>query len=359
VVDCSGLAARYGVRLGQPLRAATALCPALVVIEERPAHVMRVAKALAEGVLTVTPLAEEAVPGTVYADLRGLDGLYRDASTLERALLDAAPPVLQPRLGLADARFTAQVAARSAHAGEALRVERDEAAAFLAGKPAAWLPLDIEAVERLRLFGIETMGEYAALPEHAAAAQFGPTGRLAWHCAHGHDPTPLRPRAFALERVVEHAQSDPPLVSREAVRLTAEQLLIRALRHPRASHRFVRCVRVRATTEDDRLWERTQVLREPTSDRARLGQALRPMLEYAQYPGPIADLELELGGLTSESGRQPSLLDAERVRRREQMDEMVRHLKVRYGESPVARAVEVERWSRIPERRWALMDYDP
>ena len=27
--------------------------------------------------------------------------------------------------------------------------------------------------------------------------------------------------------------------------------------------------------------------------------------------------------------------------------------------SPVARVVEVERWSRIPERRWALMDYDP
>jgi DNA polymerase-4/protein ImuB len=53
------------------------------------------------------------------------------------------------------------------------------------------------------------------------------------------------------------------------------------------------------------------------------------------------------------------LLDAARVRRREHMDDMVRHLKVRYGHSPVARMVEVERWSRIPERRWALMDYDP
>ena len=38
---------------------------------------------------------------------------------------------------------------------------------------------------------------------------------------------------------------------------------------------------------------------------------------------------------------------------------MVRHLKVRYGQSPLARVVAVEPWSRIPERRLALMDYDP
>jgi DNA polymerase-4/protein ImuB len=203
------------------------------------------------------------------------------------------------------------------------------------------------------------MGAYAALPGHAVEAQFGPAGRLAWLAARGADPTALRPQPPAHERVVEQTRSEPPLVSREAVTLTAQQLLIRALRHPRARRRFVRCVRLRATTEDDRLWERVQVLREPSGDRERIWHALRPLLEYAQYPGPLATLELELAGLTAESGRQPSLLDAERVRRREQLDDMVRHLKVRYGLSPVARVVEVERWSRIPERRWALMDYDP
>ena len=39
------------------------------------------------------------------------------------------------------------------------------------------------------------------------------------------------------------------------------------------------------------------------------------MLEYADYPGPIAELELELGGLTAESGRQGGLF-VDRVRRR-------------------------------------------
>jgi hypothetical protein len=32
---------------------------------------------------------------------------------------------------------------------------------------------------------------------------------------------------------------------------------------------------------------------------------------------------------------------------------------VRFGHSPVAQVVGVEPWSRLPERRYALMDYDP
>ena len=48
VEDCSPEAARYGVRPGIPLRAATALCPPLMVVEQRPAQVARVADSLVE-----------------------------------------------------------------------------------------------------------------------------------------------------------------------------------------------------------------------------------------------------------------------------------------------------------------------
>jgi DNA polymerase-4/protein ImuB len=359
VVDCSERAARYGIRPGQPLRSAMALCPGLAVLVERPAKVARIAEGLADAMTRVTPVVEQAAPGQLYADLHGLEGLYPHQALVERALLDAVPAVLPVRLGLADTRFTAFAAACAATPGVPVYVATDEGAAFLEDQPAAWLPLEAEAVERLRLLGVETIGDYAALPAHAVAAQFGPAGRHAWLCARGTDPTALRVHHPAHARVVEQAHSEPPLVSREAVTLTSHQLLIRALRHPQAAGRFARSLRLRAVTEDERLWERTKVLREPCGGRDRLWQALRPLLEFAEYPGPIAELELELAGLTAESGRQPSLLGAERVRRREHMDDMVRHLKVRYGTSPVARMVEVERWSRIPERRWALMDYDP
>jgi len=359
VACCSSEAEQFGIRAGMPLREAVALCPSLTVVQSRPAQVARAAEALTETLATVSPLIEEAAPGETYADVRGLEGLYPRPDMLERAILDAAPASLQPRTGIAGARFTAFVAARHAAPLDAMRIADDEAADFLGALPAAWLPLGVEDIERLRALGIETIGQYAALPRHAVEAQFGRAGGRAWLAARGEDLTPLRPRPFMREPVRERAQAQPPLVSRESILLNVEQLLGRALRHPQLSGRSVRSIRLRATTEDDRLWERTQVLREPSSDRTRLWTAVRPLLEQAEYPGPVGELELELSGLTAESGRQHSLFDSERTRRREHLDEMVRHLKVRFGRSPLARVVEVEPWSRIPERRRALMDYDP
>ena len=359
VVERTQRAARQGVRAGMLLREATALCPGLVVLELRPARVASTANQLREAMAAISPVIEEAQPGMVYASLEGLEGLYPQPGMVERAILDSLPAEIRPRLGVARDKFTARAAARSARPGEAIRIEPGVEERFLAGKPAAWLPLDAEAIERLRAFGIDRIGDFAALPRNAVEAQFGFAGGLAWLAACGKDPEPLRPRPFERERVLEHAESQPPLVSREALVLTAEQLLIRALRHPRALHRFVCSVRLRATTDDDRLWERIRVLREPAGGRERLWAAIRPLLEAAEYPGPVAELELELGGLTVESGRQPALLNREAIRKREQLDEMVRHLKVRYGHPAVARVVEVEPWSRIPERRHALMDYDP
>ena len=111
-------------------------------------------------------------------------------------------------------------------------------------------------------------------------------------------------------------------------------------------------------TEEEQLWERLQPLREPTGDAGRLWTVIRSAIEHAEFPGPVAELELELGGLTAETGRQPGLF-ADHARRRAQLDEMVRHLSVRFGHSPVAQVVGMEPWSRLPERRYALMDYDP
>ena len=361
VAEATSSAFDRGVRPGQTLREAVSYCPALAVIEPRPARVLRAATRLVEAAEAVSPLVEETAPGVVYADLGGLEGLYPRPGDLERALLaDALPGLgagLGARLGVAGGRFTAYAAAHAAPPGEWRRIADEDAEAFLAPLPTQWLPLGAAEQGWLRLLGLETLGDLAALSRHAVEAQFGPAGGLAWLAARGRDPAPLRPRPFR-ERVRESAQAQPPLVSREAVERTVEQLLGRALRQPQMRRRFVRVVRVQATSEDEQAWVRTRVLKEPAGDRARLWTAIRPSLEAAELPGPIAELTLELGGLTAESGRQAGLF-RDYARRREQLDEMVRHLKLRYGQSPLQRVIPIEPWSRIPERRHALIDYDP
>jgi hypothetical protein len=71
-------------------------------------------------------------------------------------------------------------------------------------------------------------------------------------------------------------------------------------------------------------------------------------------PAPIDELALELLGLGGEAARQPSLFAA-RARQLAEIAETVRHLRARYGRVPLYHVIELEPWSRIPERRWALV----
>ena len=358
VTEASETAVERGVRTGQRLAEAVGWCPALVVLESRPARVRRAADQLVEAAAAVSPLVEEAAQGEVYADLRGLDGLYPHEDALVQALLDAAPGVLGVRLGVAGSRFTARAAAAVARPGAWLRVGDAEACEWLAPLPTALLPLDEAAREWLGLLGIATLGDLAALPRHAVEAQLGADGGRAWLAARGADATPLTPMVRG-ERVVERAQAEPPLTAREAVLHTYGQLLGRALARPSVHGRLVRAVRLSAVTEDEHVWERMRVLTEPTGDRDRLWTALRPSIEAAEFGAPITDLALELGGLTAERGRQGRLLRERGGRRREQLDEMARHLQLRYGQAALRRVVTLAPLSRIPERRYALADYEP
>lgn len=359
VVGVTREARQHGVQTGMTLREAVGTCPTLNILESRPALVAHAADALVEAMCAVSPLVEEAEPGVVFADLRGTEGLYPRLADLRDAVLGGVPEGLRPQLGVAGHRFTAWVAASRAEPGVLQHIPVEDAAAFLAPRAVSWLPLAVEAVARLRLLGISTCGQFAAFPRHAVEAQFGFSGGLAWLAARGEDSTPVRPRPWEQERVVEVSQAEPPLVSREAILHALDQMLGRALRQPRARHRFVRLVRLRAEGERGGLWERHQVLREPLGDRARLWTVIRAAIEGAELPGPLTLVSLELGGLTVESGRQRNLFDTDRTRRREELDEMVRHLKIRFGQSPLARVVEVEPWHRLPERRRALLEYDP
>ena len=358
VAEASEAAVERGVRTGQRLAEAVGWCPALVVLESRPARVRRTADLLVEAAAAVSPLVEEASPGEVYADLRGLDGLYPHEDALLQALLDAAPEALGVGLGVAGSRFTARAAAAVAAPGSWLRVGDTEACAWLAPLSTGLLPLDGASREWLGLLGIATLGDLAALPRHAVEAQLGADGGRAWLAARGEDATLITPMVRG-ERVVERAQTEPPLTALEAVLHTYGQLLGHALARPSVHGRLVRAVRLSAVTEDEHVWERLRVLTEPTGDRDRLWTALRPSVEAAEFGGPIAELALELGGLTAERGRQGRLLRKRGGRRREQLDEMARHLQLRYGQAALRQVVALAPLSRIPERRYALADYEP
>ena len=149
---------------------------------------------------------------------------------------------------------------------------------------------------------------------------------------------------------------DDPLGSVEAVMAAIDQLLAHTYSQPALQGRSVRQVRLRALLSDGTSWERLYTFKEALSTRDAARRALKSKLDLPNGlpPAPMDELALELLGLAGEAARQPGLFVA-RARQLAEIAEAARQLRTRYGRVPLYHAMEVEPWSRIPERRWALI----
>jgi DNA polymerase-4/protein ImuB len=215
-----------------------------------------------------------------------------------------------------------------------------------------------DVVDRLELLGLNTIGDLAALPFSAVQAQFGPPGARAWQLAHGHADEPIVARSV-LPSVQAGLRFDDPLGSVEAVMAAIDQLLAQTFGQPSLQGRSVRQVRLRALLSDGTSWERLYTFKEALSTREAARRALKSKLDLpnGMPPAPIEELAVELLGLGGEAARQPGLFVA-RARQLAEIAEAARQLRARYGRVPLYHAIEIEPWSRIPERRWALVTCD-
>ena len=76
------------------------------------------------------------------------------------------------------------------------------------------------------------------------------------------------------------------------------------------------------------------------------------VLENYPQPGPVEQLGIRITGLGYGNGRQKSLFSE--IRAKDHLMEDIRQLNLRLGDHQIFKVKEVEPWSRIPERRYAL-----
>jgi len=233
-----------------------------------------------------------------------------------------------------------------------------ESQAFLADLSIEDLPVSVEMRRKLRLFGLRTLADLARLPQGAVTGQFGAEGARAWELAHGVDRSPIVPYV-APKSITERLAFDAPVDSADALLAAVRTLLGRALHRPAIQGRAARAIQLRVHLEDGHLWSREVTFREPVGSSERMLLALKHKIEGAELPAPFAEVELTIAGLCGESALQGNLFTSERGRQLQRVAEAARQLKARYGRPLLAKVIEVEPWSRIPERRFALIDYDP
>jgi nucleotidyltransferase/DNA polymerase involved in DNA repair len=359
VLDCSAEAEGQGVRVGMPLRQALGLCPSASFLPPDLPRYDDAFDRILHALETVSPLVDPASLGCTFIGLEGLNGHYGDEMALGDALAQTVRRAsgLMPSVGLAEGKFTAQVAATVSAPGEVCLVPKGQEKKFLAPIDVSLLPCSRDTLCHLELFALRTIGDLASLPPGPVQAQFGTEGRRIWELAQGIDREPLRPLRRE-ESIREHLAFHAPLISREALVTAGRQLLTRLVGQPAMRERAARRMALRVLLSDGRCWERAIVFREASADREQMLCVLKSAIEAAPLTAPIEELSIELSGFAGETGKQEGFFCGNR-QRQPQVAEAVRQLKARYGRSPVAQVVEVEPWSRIPERRHALIDYDP
>ncbi|MFC5338578.1 DNA polymerase Y family protein [Leucobacter denitrificans] len=213
----------------------------------------------------LVPQIETLRPGLVAMRARGPARYYGGEAEAATALLQVAHAAgsIEARVGIADSRFAALQAAAlhvSDLGGNALTIpdpssdvriiEPGRSASFLSR-----LPVSSGVDERLGALlpglGIYTLGAFAALPEDAVRARFGPAGVLAHRHArgldaeHGEEIRPQQPTS----NLDTELHFEPPLTSTEQLAFAcsplAEQL------YASLSEEHLVCTTLRITLTDD------------------------------------------------------------------------------------------------------------
>ena len=369
VLDCSPPASRLGVARDQPLGTAHRLVPeAQFLPADRETYRQRMEAAL-EALARFTPSLEaEVAPdarkfGQILLGIEGLHRLWGDEQMLAARMVEAVLPVLPdgPRVGIGNTRFGAQVAAVIGRGRlEAIPVGDGAAeAAYLARLPILLLPAEDDTRERLRVFGLTRIGEFAALARSAVIARFGEHGGMLHDLARGMDGRRLRPRR-PVERLRAEAELEPPVDNVEPLRFVlrslcgalCEQLAARGAGATRAM--------LVLNVEHGPPVQLEQTLPEPAASPELLERLLVARLAASLPASPVTRLALELRGEQAVAGQQLGLF-APQLARAARLDWQLTGLALRFGPDRLLRTRIVDPEAAVPEGRvgWSPATAEP
>ncbi len=355
VFDCSPGAEVSRVKRGMRMSEAIGLCTQSLVL---PPDVPYYERLFAEVLDTLSESSPVVEAGDLGSGLLSLSGLGKDYLLFAEDLTAKLHRRLgfMASIGIANGKFAARVAASISAPGAAKVVTPGEERAFLAPLTVNHLPASEAMRWRLQLLGLETMGEVAQMPLGAFQAQFGPEGKRCWELANGVDEEPLIPR-MKEEAIVRRLQMPTPSVTIGAILIGCERLLRSAYEDKGRDGRWVRKVVLRASLDNGGAWELPIAFREALANPGEAWIAVKSAVMRRPPERAVEEMEIELIALSGESGKQASMFEG-KGRLWRQVEESLRQLESQREPAMVGKVVRLEPWSRIPERRAALVDYD-
>ena len=359
-----------GVRAGQTLAEARALCPELVHADHEPCKDRQALEVLARWMLRYSPAVQCAdnLPA-IFIDLGGCERLFGGLGKLARRIESALKRMgLHATLAIAPTPGAAWALASSGVGGKIIRPK--DLAAALAMLPARSLRLPDEIAEDLFHLGVETIGQLMQLPREAIPARFGLQLLLRLDQAMGNVPELIIPLAEdpPIEAGIEF---DGAIDSLETIWLVFKDLIARIVGQLAQRGRGARQIQFDLFRSDGPPASRRILLSRPSRDPVNLFNLMRCGLEgmgggeiARSHKGtkarsaptdfisvaPAGFVKIELKVLVHEpvSEEQISLLEQEEHNAQRELDRLIERLLLRLGEEAVLRPVAVE--SYVPER---------
>ena len=343
-VGSEGLEA--GLRPGQTLTDARAICPTLVSHDADPDGDTTALAALAGWCERYTPLAAPDPPDGLWLDITGCGHLFGGEERLADALAARlARDAIPCRLAIAGTSGAAWALARSPlrEEGPAIISPGEERAA-LRHLPVAGLRLDPRTVAGLRRLGLRSVGELARLPRAEITARFGTLPVLRLDQALGAMEEAIawpRPPAPFTERFSSAEPIGTPEDLGRALELLAARLCQRLAEQRQGGHRFV--ARFFRVDGEDQFIAVTTAL--PAREPKHLTKLLRERLETVDAGFGVEMVALDAESVAPLGTPQGKLLAAPDPGRA--LAEMVDTLANRIGEGRIWRPAPQE--SHVPE----------
>ena len=346
-----------GVKVGMTLEQAVSYLAETVVLNADEPYYRQVFGEVIRALQGVSDRVECGELGTAYVRIDGMEALYGGEEQVVRALLEAVPTDLTARIGVADAKFPAFVAARMREPG--ISNAPEDVRGFLAPYSVELLPVETDVKSKLQQFGLYRMGEVAAMAEHLIAAQFGKEGSRLWALCHGVDDSPVVATAFE-ESIVEETSLPFNSTSIELLLVAVDTLLRRGYARPELGGRVVGAAALQGRARDWPPWELGVAFKEPVGRWEDAAALIRNRMELEPPQIPVEDVTLTLSDFRGGTGMQMGLFEDVRETAGRRLLEMEKRLQVRMnGKHVLHRITQVAPWHPAPEMRALQIPIDP
>jgi DNA polymerase-4 len=347
VASCSYPARKFGVRSAMPMYKALRLCPDLLIVSHHSSEYRQRSRKVMDILREVTPLVEQL----------SIDEAFLDVTTLEKSALQSAQQ-LQTRirteldlpcsLGVATNKLVAKVASEVGKA-EAVKgqypnaikvVSPGDETAFLAKLPAEALwGVGPKTAARLEEMGIHYIGDIARQDADEMERRFGQTGRDLVLRAQGIDNREVIPirEAKSISQEITFAKD---VSDARKLKATLRQQSEGVSRQLKKSNLTGSTIRLKLRWHDFETISRQATLPEPIANSADILTVVEELLTQ-NWDGrtPVRLIGVGVSNLQTPT-RQLSLWEAQEYAKQNRLEQAVKELQARFGDSAIHRGGE-------------------